>query len=310
MFGGSLGGVWGWMRSDQPRRRCERNNPSLAGSFLPVCCGSPHMRAVWVLDKSFVPLWSRRFPTVEARFRAAHAGLRYELLDEADVAAVVRRCVEAHRPSEALVPLLEPRESHLRPLLFVECALGLVVGLVLLGAESHQRSGMGSTAPEVALALDTLCQLASFLDAQAVAQQQSSGSGFWASIGMAVSAVMPFGLLVRPLHAGAALAGAGARGAEDSQPDADGPDNKSAAGGARVPAWRVHDAAIPNKKSRVLICIEETVESHQYDRAGGGGDAGKLSGRVTLWSDHAGQRADFPSSLFSCARSESPRLCA
>jgi hypothetical protein len=44
-------------------------------------------------------------------------------------------------------------------------------------------------------------------------------------------------------------------------------------GSMRSAAWRVSEpgAAVP-KKTKIVLCLEEVVESHQYDRAGGGGD--------------------------------------
>ncbi len=171
--------------------------------------------------------------------------------------------------------------------------------------------------PELSVAIDCACQFASFLELQV---QPAQPLALWASVSLAVSLAMPLGTLIRPFVAGEMLALSGL--SVRNTPDSTGGASHSAvdcaltlrfaesvlsgggssahaslssisasgadvSGSSRTPSWRICDVGAPlPKRTRVALCIEETIESHQYDRAGGGGDTAKLSGRITLYSDY------------------------
>ena len=154
------------------------------------------MQCVWVLDASCTNvLWSRRFPTVIARAGA-------ELPDAEALATLLCSALASHR-AESASPLPVLHCAPLAPMVFAESTLGLVVGL-------SSAKGKGEAlleAPEVLVALETVSQLATFLESQM--QHASIGAGFWAAVSACVSIAMPFGTLVRPFHVGEALAMSG-----------------------------------------------------------------------------------------------------
>ncbi len=250
------------------------------------------MRALFVFSAAApcVTLWSKRFPSVETRTVAQCKAGRTRLLpvgEEEDVAAAFAQGLEAHaRQGETVsIMALEGRAV----LVFAACgSLGHVVGFPLLSPQEEKQRGTELlSAPSLMQALDTVTQLASFVaSALAAASPATPPHYVWASMGATVSMAMPLGTLIRPLFAAESLAALFKRDGDEERA------HNAAASGAdgsvvtKTPAWRVVEASMPPmKRMRVIVTVEETIESHQYDKALGATDSARLFGRVTLWSD-------------------------
>ena len=224
--------------------------------------------------------WSKRWPTVEARGRSSLGPLP----DEEEMASVFGEALERHLERAETVSVIvdSPGTS---PLVFAESeAFGFVVAVPLLARDETPHRLLHSRS--VSDALESVTSVARYLDAMAPAG--GANYLFWASLSMTISMAMPLGSLVRPLVAGEVLAQSGLDRdvSASAQPALDG------SLVSKAPCWRVGEeassSAPSSKRARVVITVEEIIESQQYDSALGAEDAALLYGTVSVWSDVVG----------------------
>jgi hypothetical protein len=261
------------------------------------------MRAVFIVssDQKNV-LWSKRFPSVESRAKTAKVD---PVGEDEDVAAAFFRSFAAHNKAGEVRVLLSIFSLSfpffffffsktfcvLRSpmVVFASCTVGFVVGFPLLGVGEDCSRLLAS--PSIALGLDSVCQIASFVNAYCAAAPSAAPPHlFWVSFGATLSMAMPLGTLIRPLAAAEALATLlKSSTANNSSAIAVDDELKMASDGSaasKTPCWRVVDATTPvAKRMRVVISVEETIECNQYDKALGAVDSSRLTGRVLLLSD-------------------------
>ena len=256
------------------------------------------MRCLYIFNNDFNLVWSKSFPTVEARYHKPRGEV---LPDGEDVGALFCEALEEHARTAQIVPVVEA-SPLLSPLVFAEWSgLGFVVGLPLVKAAAHSLL----EAPEVGIALETVSLLARFLSSQG---PPTPGHAFWSNFSLAVAMAMPLGTLVRPLVGGQQLS-------QQSQDDealslstsASSASTPAADGSLlnKTPAWRIETSA-PVKKPRILVCVEEVVESHQYDNAFGARDSHTVSGLITLVTDVSGSAPQVTLKVFCSTTEASP----
>ena len=207
--------------------------------------------------------------------------------DDEQVAASFAKALESHLEQAKVVSVMASSIDRLSPFVFAASQTqGYVVVIPLLSDSESVDSVLQS--PSISQGLEVVTSLARYLDGLMAAQPQPpSMNVFWATFGLALSMAMPLGSFIRPLVAGEMLAQAGLQRRDPSDDSTAQSTDGSMV--SKAPCWRVTDSATQaSKRARVVVTVEETIESHQYDGALGAKDGARLFGTVSVWTDVQG----------------------
>ena len=255
------------------------------------------MRAIWII--SLVPSssptqdcvkFSKRFPTVETRFKNSFKEKYDGIPDEEDFAALFYSTLESYKEdSSSAVPILFPQNKPgLSPLVYASCCVGFVVGLPFVQLKKD-KARLVLHHPDLALHLEIVGEIGRYLDE--VGCDSTLNGQFWSSFSSVLSMSMPLGTLTSPLTIGETLVSLGLvkRDLAESRDSTASSDAAVGVGVMKSPSWRIVDSsAQPPKRPKLVVSVDELIECHQYDGAYGAVDTAKLSGAVYVWTDLTG----------------------